>query len=124
MDIDHFKLVNDKHGHVAGDKTLIELTRLLLNLTPNGSICCRYGGEEFLVIIPNSELAAIQTLAEQIRQAVSINPFQYENEEIHITISLGVVQTNLTDSNLLAVLARADQALYRAKSAGRNCVSI
>jgi diguanylate cyclase (GGDEF)-like protein len=124
MDIDHFKTINDTYGHSVGDKTLIELARLLLSFTHNVGISCRYGGEEFLVLVPNMKLAAIQALAERIRLAVSITKILNEKNEIGLSASMGVVQANCMDVDLSAVLARADQALYRAKSAGRNCVSL
>ncbi len=123
VDIDHFKLVNDNYSHLAGDKILIELANLFLDFTQNGGVCCRYGGEEFLILLPATPLAAGLDMAERIRQKVNDRHFLFGSQEIRITTSLGIVQADTTDLNLEALLARADQALYRAKFSGRNRVS-
>jgi diguanylate cyclase (GGDEF)-like protein len=123
LDIDHFKLVNDQFGHATGDQALIEVARLLSGNARKGDVCCRYGGEEFILLLPNTELVRGQEVAERVRQVVAATSFQIASDDIRITASLGVAQADRTDSDLIAVLARADQALYRAKAVGRNQIS-
>lgn len=122
FDIDHFKAVNDEYGHEAGDLVLQEVAdRIRTNIRPK-DIACRPGGEEFLVIMPEtpSDLATVG--AERIRHAIASQPFLFErnNQEIEITISAGVA-AHYSEGGLLAdFLHRADQALYKAKQNGRN----
>ncbi len=124
VDIDHFKLVNDHYSHAAGDKVLIEIAKLFSDHARQGDVCCRYGGEEFVFMLPDTDTAEGLELAEQICQAVSSSPFNFGGRKIRITTSLGVAQANLTDAGLESLLARSDQALYRAKSSGRGRVSL
>lgn len=122
FDIDHFKTVNDQHGHEAGDLVLQEFAeRLRTNIRPK-DIACRPGGEEFLVIMPETPGDLAYIGAERIRHAIAADPFLVErnNEEIHVTVSAGVA-THYGENALLAdLLHRADQALYKAKENGRN----
>ncbi len=122
LDIDHFKAVNDSYGHEAGDEILLEFAeRLLMNIRPT-DVACRVGGEEFLVIMPNTpgDLACVS--AERIRQAIAVSPFRHvrSGEEIEVTVSAGVATYNGVDDVLADVLHRADEALYSAKQNGRN----
>ena len=125
VDIDHFKRVNDLHGHEAGDFVLKEFAdRLLANVRPK-DIVCRPGGEEFLVIMPetNGDLAC--SAAERIRQAVARYPFEIDNRggtALDITVSAGVASFKGDEDTAADMLKRADDALYRAKTAGRNQV--
>ncbi|MFT5658403.1 MAG: two-component system cell cycle response regulator [Gammaproteobacteria bacterium] len=122
-DIDHFKLVNDTHGHLAGDEVLRHVAeRLSATLRPYDRIG-RYGGEEFLILL-NTDKTNAHTLFERIRKAVADEPFVYEQTSLQLTISCGVSffepsQSELNEKELLAI---ADAALYRAKAAGRNQV--
>jgi diguanylate cyclase (GGDEF)-like protein len=120
IDIDHFKQVNDTHGHLAGDAVLRGLAqRLEATLRPYDQVG-RYGGEEFLVLV-NSEIGDAQALCERLRSAIADQPFEHEQIALRITISGGFVpftqQDTITASELLAV---ADKALYKAKATGRN----
>jgi two-component system cell cycle response regulator len=119
MDLDHFKEVNDTHGHPAGDMVLSEIGRTLKELVRRNDIACRYGGEEFAVILPNVSRDNIYAAYERFREIVSKQPFEYETKKIHITISIGIAFSN--DAKLINdLLTHADQALYQAKKTGRN----
>ena len=120
LDIDNFKLVNDNFGHAIGDRVLIEIAKTLTRNARAGDICCRYGGEEFVILLPNTSLAAGQDVAERIRKVISTTPLQIDGPEVRITASLGVAQVEPEDTDLSGLIARADRAMYRAKSAGRD----
>lgn len=120
-DIDHFKKINDTHGHLAGDAVLKEIAeRFNTSLRPY-DICGRYGGEEFLIIL-NSKEDHVQDLFERVRQAIADNPFTYEQTVLNVTISCGVtLYSPPTDErNSTQLLTDADTALYEAKNGGRN----
>ena len=120
-DIDHFKKINDTHGHLAGDAVLKEIAeRFNTSLRPY-DICGRYGGEEFLIIL-NSKEDHVQDLFERVRQAIADNPFTYEQTVLNVTISCGVtLYSPPTDQrNSTQLLTDADTALYEAKNGGRN----
>ena len=118
IDVDHFKQINDRHGHAAGDAALVMLARLLRGLLRGGDLVGRWGGEEFLIVTPSTSLAAAADLAERIRARVAEWPFDHGDA---VSISLGVSQA-LPGDNLDALMQRADRALYRAKGRGRNRV--
>ena len=118
LDIDHFKQVNDKHGHQTGDQVLLSVARLLADKTRETDTVGRWGGEEFLMICPHTELPGALILAEKIRAAISTHDFPV----IHgVTVSLGV-STCRADDGIDELIARADAALYQAKHDGRNQV--
>ncbi|MDR3577315.1 MAG: diguanylate cyclase [Anaerolineaceae bacterium] len=124
LDIDHFKLVNDNYSHSTGDKVLIAFAKLLIKNARKGDICSRYGGEEFVILLPNTNQAACLEVAERLRQELSGCPIQVGQNAVKITASFGVSQILPEDTDLASIIARADQGLYRAKSRGRNLVSI
>jgi diguanylate cyclase (GGDEF)-like protein len=120
-DLDHFKNVNDSFGHIAGDEVLREAARRMQACVRTYDVIGRYGGEEFLIVVPASDAAAIFTLAERIRSAIESVPVRFDGHNIPITISLGVAacsNDNIAGSE--GLLRMADDALYRAKHAGRN----
>ncbi len=122
-DIDHFKEVNDTHGHLVGDKVLAEVANRIRSALRDFDEVGRYGGEEFLLVLNGANLATSKNIAERIREHVANQPINLQGLEIRASISLGVAAAHpgeITDS----VLARADKALYAAKAAGRNCVVI
>lgn len=124
LDIDHFKPVNDTHGHQAGDEVLQALAdRLRHNIRPM-DVACRPGGEEFLVILPETPGELACATAERVRKAVAAGPFKVlsETREIAVTVSAGVSSLLGKDDTIAELLNRADTALYQAKSAGRNRV--
>jgi two-component system cell cycle response regulator len=120
-DLDHFKSVNDTYGHLAGDEVLREAARRMQSCVRTYDVVGRYGGEEFLILVPASDAAATFTLAERIRTAIESQPVQFDGRNISITVSLGVTAcSNNNLSNSEGLLRIADDALYRAKRAGRN----
>ena len=124
LDIDHFKLINDTHGHQAGDEVLQELAdRLRQNIRPM-DVACRPGGEEFLVILPETPGELAYAAAERVRRAIAAGTFNVlsETKEIAVTVSAGVSALLGPNDTMADLLARADAALYAAKSAGRNRV--
>ncbi|MFH1132437.1 MAG: GGDEF domain-containing protein [Pseudomonadota bacterium] len=123
FDLDHFKKINDEHGHLSGDHILRELTRRLQTRIRKEELLARYGGEEFLVVLPEAGHKGSMEFAEQIRQMASQDPFEFEGDIIPLTISVGVVTLDGSeDTQVNDYIKRADENLYRAKHAGRNCV--
>ncbi|MGC6371380.1 GGDEF domain-containing protein [Pseudomonas sp. K2I15] len=121
LDLDHFKRINDGYGHLAGDKVLkIIATVLRKRLRPNDFIA-RFGGEEFVLLMPNSSLSDALAVGETLRAAIEACPFHFKGEPVTITVSMGTAQFQPGERSDLA-LKRADEALYRAKAAGRNQV--
>ncbi len=124
LDVDHFKSVNDNHGHLVGDRTLQILVARLRNQLRVQDGFFRYGGEEFVIILPNTEAATAIDIAERLRRLVDKQSFIVQpKERLHITISLGVSTLDLTDDEQgTSLVKRADQNLLKAKAAGRNQV--
>ncbi|MBO1896124.1 GGDEF domain-containing protein [Shewanella sp. BF02_Schw] len=118
IDIDHFKQINDNHGHLFGDKVLCQLAQLLQNQMRSDDLLARWGGEEFVVVLPNTTLADAVELTERLRLYIAMQNIQ----AMELTISLGVAQYRVEDT-AHSLLDRADKALYSAKSGGRNCVA-
>lgn len=118
LDLDHFKEVNDAHGHEAGDQMLVALTRLLDTITRRSDRLFRFGGEEFILLMPGVDLEGLQLAAENIRKRIRA---QLRSASGPVTASLGCALLR-PDESARAWLQRADEALYRAKAAGRNCV--
>lgn len=123
LDIDHFKRVNDAWGHAVGDLALCHLATLLQAQLRMEDLAVRTGGEEFLLVLPETDLEAAQHLAERLRLTVASTPLVVSERALPLTISLGVAQARSGES-LDALLERADAALYRAKHEGRNCVRL
>ena len=125
IDIDHFKDVNDKYGHLAGDKVLIAVGRSIKEpLRPNDMVA-RYGGEEFSVLLPETSIENAAAIAERLRERVSqASPGKLERKQLpKVTVSIGVADFNPGDS-LESMIAAADAAMFDAKRAGRNCVRV
>lgn len=124
IDIDHFKAVNDSHGHDAGDAVLREFaTRIRRNIR-GIDLACRLGGEEFVVVMPDTDVAKAYGVAERLRQCIAKSPFQAGEGigELYVTASVGVASLEFADDTPELILKRADQALYCAKRDGRNRV--
>lgn len=123
IDIDHFKELNDAHGHGAGDAALQALGGLLAANTRGGDVACRYGGEEFVLALPGATLEAAHDRAEQLRQAVEAMRVEYAGAALSLSISAGIAAYPAHGERADQVLDNADQALYEAKKGGRNqCV--
>ncbi len=124
MDIDHFKDVNDTYGHQAGDHTLKMLSQSLLSHIRQSDIACRYGGEEFMVIMPDADAEAAFNKAEAFRKSIHDMTIEFENHTFNITVSIGIAifPEHGTDND--EILSSADAALYAAKKSGRNKVVI
>jgi two-component system cell cycle response regulator len=123
-DIDYFKRINDSFGHDVGDEVLKEFaSRLATNFRPM-DVVCRYGGEEFVIIMPNTRADYAALIAERLRRHVAGSPFPVRagKERIDVTVSLGVSATALATDTAETLIKRADTALYRAKELGRNRV--
>jgi len=124
LDIDHFKRVNDTHGHQAGDAVLKRLSELLGREARAIDRVCRYGGEEFTVILPETDLEAAALIAERLRASVEAQPFDVEaGAPLRITVSIGVASWPLQGEGVDTLVAAADTALYAAKRSGRNRIS-
>lgn len=123
IDIDYFKKINDTQGHHAGDLVLIELVARVTHTLRDTDIFARYGGEEFVCLIAGDKTAILHT-AERLRKAFEGKPVNAEGEDISITISIGAAFASSVDEPLLAVIARADEALYTSKENGRNQVTL
>jgi two-component system cell cycle response regulator len=124
LDIDFFKSINDSYGHDAGDDVLREFALRMRKSIRNIDLACRIGGEEFVVVMPETDKAVATMVAERLRRKIAADPFPIEQgaRAIEVTISIGIAALNGVEDNAAAILKRADQALYRAKRDGRNRV--
>ncbi|MFN3885458.1 MAG: diguanylate cyclase [Aquabacterium sp.] len=122
LDLDHFKGINDQHGHVTGDAVLVNFAQVVQQQIRNMDTLARMGGEEFVVLLPNANVAQAGALAERIRRAVSEARLMVDGKPLRVSVSIGVAQFDWRELSLTRWLARADAALYRAKDQGRNRV--
>ena len=122
FDIDHFKDVNDRHGHLCGDAVLAAVGVRMKDLLRGSDLKCRYGGEEFLVLLPETPLEGATRVADTLRRELAGASFLWNGERINITASFGVTMALPSEVDGAAIIGRADAALYRAKDQGRNCV--
>ena len=120
FDIDRFKTFNDTHGHQAGDEVLRSVGKLLVKTARQMDLPCRYGGEEFAVVLASTEIREARVAAERFRTAIEQAVVKFGGQQLSVTASIGVAQISERDdpANLIR---RADEALYRCKEAGRNC---
>jgi two-component system cell cycle response regulator len=124
LDIDYFKSVNDNYGHDAGDDVLREFAIRMRKSIRGIDLACRYGGEEFVIVMPDTDMAVATTVAERLRRRIAAEPFAIQQgaKTIEVTISIGISTLDPKSDSALNLLKRADQALYRAKRDGRNRV--
>lgn len=126
LDIDHFKLVNDRYGHLAGDEVLREVAQRAKSRLRSGDLLARYGGEEFMALLPDTDAQGATVVAEDLRLAIAQSPFRVQAADIPVTISIGVhagVPANQPDATE-AMIAASDRGLYQAKEQGRNRVVV
>jgi two-component system cell cycle response regulator len=124
IDIDFFKSINDTHGHDAGDEVLREFAIRLKKSIRGIDLACRYGGEEFVIVMPETDMAVAAVVAERIRRRIASDPIavSHGTTAVPVTISIGLAALAASTDNAAAIVKRADQALYRAKRDGRNRV--
>jgi len=125
LDIDHFKRINDRFGHARGDEVLIDIASVLTqNTRPYDSIA-RFGGEEFIILLPNTSVDQAEVIAENLRVKIAEHNYNFKPEDgINVTASFGVTECNLVKEGWLNILERADSGLYKAKAEGRNKVVV
>ena len=124
MDIDHFKNVNDSHTHEAGDLVLKKLAQTLKEQSRQGDFACRYGGEEFVLVMPNIDLKVAKARAKSLHQKISSMIIPYEGTDIKITVSMGISMFPKHGESRGELLRAADSALYESKNAGRNRITV
>jgi two-component system, cell cycle response regulator len=124
LDIDHFKKINDVHGHLAGDYVLKEVARIIQQRIRRDEVLARYGGEEFAIILPETTLEGAHALADGLREKIEESRFVFQSETIRVTISIGGALLQDSDRTSLDLIKRADEKLYEAKRAGRNRVIV
>ena len=122
FDIDHFKAINDQHGHLTGDHVLKEIAKRLTARIRREELLARYGGEEFVAVLPETGRAGAMEFGEQIRLMVAREPFEFEGDRLPVTISVGISVLEAEPVETSAFIKQADENLYRAKRAGRNRV--
>lgn len=124
FDLDHFKQINDSHGHEAGDTVLREVGKILLANVRESDIAARVGGEEFAVLLPSTSQALAMDLAERLRLTLQELQIHYRQTVLQVTASIGVAMLSADDGQLEPLLSRADEAMYISKTEGRNKVSL
>jgi diguanylate cyclase (GGDEF)-like protein len=122
-DLDQFKQINDTHGHLVGDHVLRIAAARMVAAARSGDEIGRYGGEEFLFLLENTDLAAARNVAERVRKRIAGDAIRHEHTAIRVSLSLGIAQAR-DDDSVDELIGRADAALYAAKLAGRNCVKL
>jgi diguanylate cyclase (GGDEF)-like protein len=119
IDIDFFKKINDTYGHLAGDFILKNVADRVKGVIRKSDICGRFGGEEFVVILPNTKISGAMKLANRIKESIEKEEFEFNGKKINLTVSIGITSAGINDS-YESLISRADEALYEAKNKGRN----
>ena len=122
LDLDCFKEINDAHGHPAGDTVLIQASRILEDSVRKSDVCCRYGGDEFAILLPNTDVITARALGERIIRKIAEYQFQYNSVKINLTACLGIAFFDCASKSAAQTIEEADQALYQAKNSGKNKV--
>jgi diguanylate cyclase (GGDEF)-like protein len=122
FDLDHFKEINDRYGHVCGDDVLATIGSRMNSVLRDSDLKCRYGGEEFLILLPETPVAGAQRVAELLRIEIEKHPVHTNNQVVHVSASFGLTIATLNEVDPIALISRADAALYLAKETGRNRV--
>jgi diguanylate cyclase (GGDEF)-like protein len=124
LDIDHFKSINDTYGHAIGDEVLKKFSMLFRDSLRNIDIVCRFGGEEFVAILPDTDTQTATDVAQRLRLNVETSIMPIEGKELKYTISIGLAVLREKDISINQLINRADEALYHAKRSGRNQVVV
>jgi diguanylate cyclase (GGDEF)-like protein len=124
FDLDHFREVNDQYGAACGDAVLAAVGHRMNAVLRGSDLKCRYGGEEFLVLLPETALHGARRVAEMLRREISERPIEWGEDMFTVTASFGITQAMPGEINIQALVARADAAMHRAKDEGRNCVRL
>lgn len=124
LDLDHFKRINDAFGHAAGDLVLLHFAQLLRRCLRQIDLPGRLGGEEFAILLPDTEVGGACEFAERFRRELAEHPSRLNGQALAVTVSIGVTPFLVNDQHIDLVLARADRALYRAKHLSRNRVEL
>lgn len=124
IDLDHFKSVNDRFGHATGDDCLREVSTALRGVLSDADMFGRYGGEEFIAVLPGRDGADARAVGERMRSAVENVDVRHEGQRVGLTVSIGIATRQRGEDSAAAAVARADKALYAAKRQGRNCVQV
>lgn len=124
FDVDLFKEINDQYGHLAGDQVLIAITERCCEVIRHVDLFARYGGDEFVILLPETDEQMAVEIAERIRASISGSPVRTDAGEISVSISMGITETTEACADLALLLDKADQALYQSKRAGRNTISV
>jgi diguanylate cyclase (GGDEF)-like protein len=124
LDLDYFKSINDRYGHQCGDSVLAAIGHTIMQTLRVSDLRCRWGGEEFLVALPESGLDQARRVAVSLARRIAGTVTEYDSARIQLTTSVGITIALPGEEDLEAVLARADAALYRAKADGRNCIRV
>ncbi len=122
LDIDHFKAINDRYGHIAGDRVLMAVADVLRANLRHSDIAARLGGEEFAILLPETSIDDASVHAERIRQSVAALSIAHGSDRLTLTVSIGIAGMGANDESIEPILMRADKSLYRAKEEGRNRV--
>jgi diguanylate cyclase (GGDEF)-like protein len=124
LDLDHFKLINYNYGHPIGDQVLQEFATRCKNSIRAVDLIGRYGGEELIILLPETERETARQVAERLRSSVGEAPIKTSSGEVNLTVSIGLAAKDQFTGDLETLIARADQAMYIAKHKGRNCVAM
>jgi diguanylate cyclase (GGDEF)-like protein len=125
MDLDGFKAVNDTHGHLAGSRTLVEVGAVLERTVRDADVLIRYGGDEFVILFPETPLSGGLAIAERVREVIAATRFlESENIEARVSASIGLAAYPETAEDVRGLISCADQAMYRAKTLGKNRVVV
>lgn len=124
LDIDHFKKFNDMEGHLRGDEALRRISSLLASNLRRSDFLCRYGGEEFVIVMPETRLESAREICNRLRAGVEVAAMQGTRQDAYLTISIGIASAPAQGDTVEGILQSADQALYQAKEAGRNRVVV
>jgi diguanylate cyclase (GGDEF)-like protein len=124
LDVDEFKSINDINGHEVGDAVLITLAAVLRSELRSFDLIARYGGDEFIIMLPHTNQEQAFSIAERIRKRIGLTPFVVRSRIFNVTLSVGIATLQSNDPDLRLLLKRSDDALYRAKELGRNCVVV